>query len=74
MPYTISIHYLELVIFAILTYYVKWVGSFLKNFLKERGGYRNSEVILDSWFVIIYVAFVITKLHPDTIFFQHFLT
>ena len=69
MPYTISIHYLELVIFAILTYYVKWVGSFLKNFLKERGGYRNSEV-----FVIIYVAFVITKLHPDTIFFQHFLT
>ena len=69
MPYTISIHYLELVIFAILTYYVKWVGNFLKNFLKERGGYRNSEVL-----VIIYVAFVATKLHPDTIFFQHFLT
>ena len=43
---------------------MEWVGSFLKNFQKGGGGYRNSKVL-----VILYVVFVATELHPHTIFF-----
>ena len=48
---------------------VEWAGSFLKNFQKGVGGYRNSEV-----FATHYVVFVATELHSGTIFYQHFLT
>ena len=43
-------------------------GNVLKNFLKEGGG-NCLEVSM-----ILYVVFVAIELHPDTIFFQHFLT
>ena len=42
-------------------------GSFLKNF--QEGGEGNSKIL-----VIFHVVFVATELHPDILFFQHFLT
>ena len=42
---------------------MEWVWSSLKNFLKGRGEYCNSET-----FVIIYVLFVATELYFDNIF------
>ena len=47
----------------------EWVGSFLKNFQKGGRGYRNHEVL-----VILYVVIVATKMYTDIILFQHFLT
>ena len=42
-------------------------GSFLQNF--QKGGEVNSKIL-----VIFHVVFVATELHPDILFFQHFLT
>ena len=36
---------------------------------KGEGGFRNSKVL-----VVFHLVFVATELHPDIIFFQHFLT
>ena len=40
-----------------------------EELLIDRGEIYNSEVLL-----ILYVLFVVTELHPHTIFFQHFPT
>ena len=70
MPFTMPIHYLEFATFVIFTYCpcVEWVGSFVKNFQKGGEGSHQNQVSL-----VLYVVFVATELHPDTIFFQHFL-
>lgn len=42
---------------------MEWVVSFSNNFKKVGRGYSNSEVM-----VILYVLFVVTELHFDSIF------
>ena len=72
MPYIIPIHYLEFAIlpfsFTAINLLELWSGLEAFEELLKGKGRKPSEVLM-----ILYVVFVATELHPDTIFFLYFL-
>ena len=72
LTYIVSIHYSEFAILAfwlVSLYLGVWSG--LEAFWRtsNRDGGHNPEVLM-----ILDAVFIATESHPDTIFFQHFLT